>query len=261
MLPRAPGKRATRFVGVEYDDGRVETTVLSMPGEMRDWQIQCVCGGTATSCNSGWMKAIEDAAQPVLEPLILGQSATLSEADQKLIATWAILKVTVVHHRIVHHMRRKQMRSTKAPTKGWSVWIGSYDRKKWKVEWQSRPFSVISDATYARRVNLDSSPNVVAATQIIKHLFIHVVYCPMEDFGDRWRFSSPQGTPLSGQLLRIWPPSGIRFLWPQKALSDIDALNAAEAVFLGAKRVAAAIRQGRVAVPTRPTARTHRSKP
>ena len=59
----------------------------------------------------------------------------------------------------------------------------------------------------------------------------------MEDFGTRWRFTDPEGRPLSGQLLRIWPPSGIRYLWPQKALDDVAAQTAALAVINGVKRV------------------------
>ena len=147
MLPRT-GKKAASFVGIEYED-RIESGEFRLSTEMRDWQIKCVCGGDSTTCNSGWMRRIEDKARLVLEPLILGSCTTLSEADQKLIATWAILKVMVAHHQIVHPARRKQMKSTQNPTKGWSVWIGNYNRGAWKGEWVSRPFSVLPNAVYA----------------------------------------------------------------------------------------------------------------
>lgn len=41
------------------------------------------------SCNNGWMSALEDVAQRVLTPLILGQSGTIEVEDQALIAMWA----------------------------------------------------------------------------------------------------------------------------------------------------------------------------
>lgn len=40
------------------------------------------------SCNNGWMSRLEVAAQRVLTPLILGGSATITPADQAVIATW-----------------------------------------------------------------------------------------------------------------------------------------------------------------------------
>jgi hypothetical protein len=41
-------------------------------------------------CNGGWMSRLETAVIPVLEPLILGQSSTLSENDQGTLAMWAV---------------------------------------------------------------------------------------------------------------------------------------------------------------------------
>jgi hypothetical protein len=246
MLPRT-GK-ATSVIGVQYED-RIETAEFLMSGAMRDWKIKCVCGGDSTTCNNGWMRDLEVSAAPIMTPLILEQRTTLSESDQKIIATWAILKVMVAHHKIVHHMRRKQMRAVPAPTNGWSVWIGNYKRDALKLEWWSRPFPVLPDTVYTKRLSKQAAPNCIATTQIIKNLFIHVVYCPMEDFGTRWRFATPQGGPLSGNLLRIWPPSGIRYLWPQKALSDLDAKTAADAVLVGVLHIARIIREAASRMP------------
>lgn len=252
MLPRQQ-KKATSVIGVETDDGVVESAEFKMPGEMRDWQIECVCGGGPTTCNNGWMRDLDNLAEPIMKPLILGDRATLGEADQKIIATWAILKVMVVHHRIVHHARRKQMRAVREPMAGWSVWIGNYHRQNYKLEWQSRPFPVLPNKTYAKRRSRNVSlrgTNCVATTQIIKNLFIHVVYCPMEDFGTRWRFTNPQGGPLSGHLIRIWPTRWGHIFWPEKALTDADAFFAADAVYVGVKRIAKMIKDGVLTPPS-----------
>jgi len=132
MLPRRAGKAAS-YIAVEYAD-KVESANLKMAGELRDWQIKCVCA----SCNNGWMSQLDTAAEPVMKPLILRKRERLSAKDCRIIATWSVLKSMVVHHRIVHHLRRKKLKTDCKPPKGWSVWIANSKRGKWKSEWLSR---------------------------------------------------------------------------------------------------------------------------
>ena len=80
MIPRQKG-RTISLIGTVYLD-REETSLVKLPGQLRDWQIRCVCGGTHLTCNSGWMKRIEDQAKPILVPLILGNPARLQPRDQ-----------------------------------------------------------------------------------------------------------------------------------------------------------------------------------
>jgi len=46
--------------------------------------VRDVCG----PCNHGWMSQLEDVANRVLTPFILGQTGTLAQADQGAVATW-----------------------------------------------------------------------------------------------------------------------------------------------------------------------------
>ena len=62
------------------------------PHRLREWLsprlnavARSVCGG----CNSGWMAALEDAARPILAPLIKGEPSRLPESDLGTIAFWA----------------------------------------------------------------------------------------------------------------------------------------------------------------------------
>ena len=41
-----------------------------------------------SSCNNGWLSALEGAAKPVLAPLIRGESRRLPYDDQAVIAAW-----------------------------------------------------------------------------------------------------------------------------------------------------------------------------
>jgi hypothetical protein len=237
MLPRKGGKARSQ-IAVEYLD-RVESVDLPMAGEMRDWQIKCVCKG----CNTGWMSRLDKAAEPAMYPLIVRKKRTrLSKAQCETIAAWAVLKSMIVHHDIVHHTRRKQFKDTRVPPAGFSVWVADYRRRKWKSEWVSRPFPVHSMERNTRaRPGRAVRPNSHATVQIVKNLFIHVVNCSLKDFPFRWTFRSPDGSLLSGDLLRIWPSrdSDPSILWPPKALADRDAQRAADALFLGLRKVIA----------------------
>ncbi len=237
MLPRDVG-RASSVVGIAYPD-RIEYVRAKMPGQMRDWQIKCVCGGNDTTCNNGWMRRLDNAADPVMTPLILGQETRLSERDQRIIAAWAVLKAMIADHNRVHHTQRKQFRRKHWPPAGWTVWIGHYERKTMKEEWFSRPFPVVRETVLAKRKNkLTLSTNSNATTQIIKHLFVHVVHVPHPTFGKRWLFADMQGRQMSGDLLRIWPSSGVGIKWPLRTLTDADAIFAANAIFEAIQRLA-----------------------
>ena len=102
------------FRGREYPDKRHPTIVTKMPGQIRDWKVYCVCGGTHLTCNGGWMREIEDRARPILIPLIKGEEIRLSPADQSVIAAWAALKAIVGEYDermpvTVHHTHRKYL--------------------------------------------------------------------------------------------------------------------------------------------------------
>ncbi len=233
MLPRQPGRAQSR-VAIEHID-RVVGTNFKLPGAIRDWQVKCVCG----PCNNGWMSGLDKKAEPLMKPLILGQQTRLFEKDCETIATWSVLKSMVVHSKIVHQTRRKHLRAVKRPPKDWAVWIANYERQTWQTEWLSWPVSVREGAENAPR--RPSAYNAHITIQIIKNLFIHVTNLPYEDFGTRFRFRRPDGSPLA--LVRLWPFAGTSIVWPQKALDDDDAMLASEAVLSRLKSNDAAVRK------------------
>jgi hypothetical protein len=247
MLPRTKGKAAS-LQGTEYSD-RLEGKIIKMPGQLGDWQIKCVCGGTNATCNNGWMRKIEDAARPILIPLILGQQTRISHDDQSIISTWAVLKSMIADYDngsngTVHHMQRKYiMRKSSPPTIGWGVWIGHYERKNWVPEWISRPFLLLHEKHAAKRSSRNATYfNSNVSTQIIGKLFVHVMHSPMPGLIKRWRFPPPQ----KGSLFRIWPQGQFSIKWPSSALTDVDAdrISDAFAAFLiecGRPRVAQGI--------------------
>lgn len=232
--------RALRANGIIQFYGRkgIETVTFKFKGPLRHWQIKCVCGGDDQTCNNGWMRKLEEEAEPILAPLMQGQETRILEADQKLIATWAILKVMVVNHQMVHHLQHKQMMKKRVPPSGWGVWIGNYNRKEWLGEWLPRAFAQFPEHILARKKNHESRPNSHTTTQIFKKLLIHVVYCRERAIVTKWRFHRPGGAPLSGPFFKIWPPAGHSIKWPGAPLADQDALVIADSITHGLMAVA-----------------------
>jgi hypothetical protein len=223
-----------------------EQTTFKLPGPMRDWQVKCVCGWTSTTCNNGWMRKLDakmDASESRLMRLPREEDLPFRvlEPAQKIIATWAIMKVMVVHHVIIHHMQRKQMREKVEPPDGWGVWIGYYQRSKnsqgeW---WVPRPFPVIRYDPLARRKFKVAKANSITTTIVLQNLFIHVVYCRDRRLATKWSFSGNiHGGPLQGNLFKIWPPPGYSIMWPSTPLTDQDAAVISDAILQGVMTVA-----------------------
>jgi hypothetical protein len=198
-----------------------------MSGQVRDWQIKCVCGGDDKSCNNGWMrKRIEDSARPILKKLFRGESLRLCPGDQQRIAAWAVLKAIVAEydegdHITTHHMQRKYlMRHFLPPKRNWAVWIGCYERKEWKPEWISAAlFGVPRGWPIAKLNQTPTYFNGHTTTQVIGKLFIQIVSLPIPGFVERWRFALPDG----GNLFRIWPATSYSIRWPGRVMNDREA--------------------------------------
>lgn len=217
-----------------------EQTTFKMRGPIRDWQVKCVCGGAAASCNNGWMRKLDKRMDSVASRLMhLPPEEEVPfrvfEPEQKIIATWAIMKVMVAHHTIIHHMQRKQMKTKIEPPGGWAVWIGYYKRTgNWRGEWLSRTFPVIRGDLLARRRSNVAKANSIAVTMILQNLLIHVAYCRDRRLVTKWRFSGDiEGGPLRGNLFKIWPPVGYSIVWPPTPLSDQDAMVISDAILRG----------------------------
>ncbi|HTT96688.1 MAG TPA: hypothetical protein VMF58_01450 [Rhizomicrobium sp.] len=60
-------------------------------GAVKTKKLRVVC----VTCNNEWMSRLENEAEPILRPLILGNSITLNQSGQHLLAKWITLKVMV----------------------------------------------------------------------------------------------------------------------------------------------------------------------
>ncbi len=255
----------------KYDVERVDAKVtqsdrflIKRMGDIRDWKVRCVC---EKNCNNGWMRSrVENLARPIMMPLIdrdallRGDTTRILPHQQKIIATWAVLKAMIAEfdaHSWVttHHSQRKYlMRRLAPPPRGWAVWIGPYLRVSWPTHWGSSPFLYLSPKQEARRGDnnlVATFYNGHASTQVIGALFIHVMRSPAHDYIEKWRFSPPDG----GSLFRIWPPSNVSISWPGQIMTDRDADYVATGLYNDLlKKVSPLIKEGIEHAPARLTA-------
>jgi hypothetical protein len=221
--------RAQQFIAFQHPDRTDFTGGLRLPGSLRDWQIKCVC---TTSCNNGWMREIENAAIPVMTPLIGGQQTILSPADQKSIATWAVLKAIVAHHNFIPRRKRKQFASKREPQAEWSLWIGYYPNHTPGPVWDSRPFPLGTNQREG-----PASPNCHATTLILNQLLIHVVNFAEKDFS--LVFKGRDGSAPSGNIVPIWPPTNISVHWPPRPLTEQDVDVVSSSLYWAVQRAIA----------------------
>jgi hypothetical protein len=233
-LPTSKNSRASSSVGFHHIDRPPEIALIKLSGELKHWQVKCVCGETKDSCNNGWMRNIENKAKPILSKLITGEEIRLHPNDHEIIAAWAILKVIIAEFDAkadvtVNHMQRKYlMRHGRAPTRGWAVWIGSYERRDWIPEWVSRPMLIVPDKVAQRRKSYVARHfNSNSTTQVLGRLYIHVMHTPMLSLIKRWQFSQPH----NGTLFRVWPPVESSIKWPGAPLDDEAADAIADGLF------------------------------
>jgi hypothetical protein len=208
-----------------------EQHVIIKSGDIRHWKVKCVCG---ERCNNGWMRSkIEDAAKPILIPLIRGEECRGFPADQARLAAWATMKAMVAEwnvkgHATTHHMHRKYlMRHHLAPQKGWGVWIGQFVTNKRKPVgerfhplWAAHPFALAKNLPPGSEYKEATSFNSQVSTQVIGELFIHTLRSPMPNLIPRWAFALPDRR----SLFRIWPPTQTSIVWPGRGLTDLDAI-------------------------------------
>lgn len=190
----------------------------------RDWKIKCVCG---TTCNNGWMRELEDDAEPFLTPLFSGHPIRLEPKAQELVATWAAMKAIVAEYEdpdeiSTHYAHRKSLyENRRPPQEGWTVWIGYFPRQTWTPTYTLSPFLYLSAERRAKRKGpLATYYNASITTRAIGNLFLQVAHAPKKFGAENWKFPR---LPNGGVLVRIWPATTFSVSWPLSPLSARDA--------------------------------------
>ena len=133
---------------VNYDAGHLTVNRPGTPhvlksktvgGDPLSRRVKCVCEG----CNTGWMKAIQDAAKPIVVPIITGDAAVLGRRQQRILAGWIAMSVICSKFgkdqlRAISQRDREILHQHQVPPRpNWRIWIGRYPPHK-LAQWDHR---------------------------------------------------------------------------------------------------------------------------
>src|SRR5947209_1548316 len=95
LLPQLPDPRHDRKT-FEYhpSEGHQVRGPQDRSGGVQTIKLRVVC----VSCNTGWMRLLDEAARPFLTPLITGSPVALDFEQMALVARWIALKCMVAEH-------------------------------------------------------------------------------------------------------------------------------------------------------------------
>lgn len=108
--------------------------------EPRAWarvSLDVTVGVVCRECNNGWLSDLEDAAKPLLEPLIRGESVTLTPEESKTVALWCVK--TALLFQYTHPERRsapdwhyRWLFEKRTPPPNVFVWLAGYSGSYWE---------------------------------------------------------------------------------------------------------------------------------
>jgi hypothetical protein len=95
-------------------------------------------GGFCATCNNGWMSQLEQAAAPLLLPMICGQSTVLDRTARSVVANWVTKTALVFDQRVQNRTPFESAETTqwfgkhRQPIAGSRVLLGRYSGNHWR---------------------------------------------------------------------------------------------------------------------------------
>jgi hypothetical protein len=201
-------------------------------GDPHGRRLQIVC----RSCNNHWMSDLQTVAKPVLIPLIAGKSIVLTSDRQKALAAWAAMSVICAEYFYPERAAtsvtdRRWFFKNRVPSHNMRIWIGDFDRQKWKAVWAHSSLRISErEGKYPWTVHPDGTPrpNTQTTTFVVGRLFIHAYSCPFPEILNAEKAVNA----VDQRLSQIWPPRHSFLVWPPTdTLSDRDADRLTAAIF------------------------------
>ena len=208
----------------------METAILKRPGDPQSQGTTRVC----IDCNNGWMSRLQQAAKPVLLPLIQGDPTRLSRQNQRLVARWATMSVMTSDfidpnkQAVPIEDRRQFSKTGEPPADTWKIWIGRFQRQEWRGYWVHNSIP-IGDNEEELGVTEEGHPhpNTQTTTLVFGELYVHAFSCPYPEIVRPVELSDR----ATSVLTQIWPVQHENVTWPSGMMSDRDADTMAGEIF------------------------------
>lgn len=179
--------------------------------------VRCVC----RRCNNTWMSQLEEAAKPVLTPLIREHRCTLSPEAQLVVATWAVKTVLVSQGReIGDRVPREHFEALykhRRPPDDVSVIAADYSGRRYPAFISHQVKTLTVESSDGRRQPLQTYQGTVSVGHLVLMVFGHGLRGAYDFAPADWR------APYSALLWRCSQPQEIR--WPLQQRIGDDALR------------------------------------
>lgn len=188
-------------------------------GSLHTLRLKCVCA----ECNNTWMSRLQEAAKPIIQRMMLGESV-LSEVDQFVLASWCTMTAFVFEHRhrnLSHSTQvvRERFAQSQTIPEGIIVWVARLEEAQFG--WNHFDQTIGSTSDIAAVPSLELDGHQITAWPLGNVFFL--VYYRSHDC-----FLTPGEPKLVSQ---IWPPQGRPVSIAGKGLTPDDMESACHAVF------------------------------
>jgi hypothetical protein len=208
----------------------VSHSVKKWSGTPYSRRLRIVC----KTCNNGWMGKLQEAAKPLLVPLLNGSACVIGIAQLMTLSSWAAMSTMVSEYfvtpdkRAISQSDRGHLWLTGSPPESFKIWIGCYARFRWRGVWFRTGAAIGDEEELAAYSTNDRAPvpNTQTTTYIIGQLYIHVLSSPVRVLVEK--------TDLDPRaFVQIFPASRSNsvVVWPVPSISDVDAYQTSRAIF------------------------------
>lgn len=195
-------------------------------------KVGSVCG----KCNNGWMSNLEADLKPILTPMILGNSVSLTLVRRERITTW-LTKCAMMYESMAqgekfydgldHH----HLRNTVNPFQSTSVWLGRYTGTVAR--------HIMDYRFLLRQQAPGGSVKIIVLTMVIGQLALQLTNAKWSTLVPQIDLPTFVLPTTKDMLVQVWPASFTEVQWPPPINFD-DAENRIKylAVRFGGKELA-----------------------
>lgn len=147
---------------------RVEQGPLTRQGNVRSQQIKAPC----RDCNSGWMKATNEAAKEAILSLIDSGPTVLSATKRQAFASWAtMLSMTYefadLATMVTTQTERAFLMEKRRPPANWSILVGTYAGGRWAEMHNHRAMVVWAEGAVPDQANSQCNVFTLGRTAVV----------------------------------------------------------------------------------------------
>ncbi len=219
LLPQLPDPRHNRKAYHYHPKvGTIEEGASHRPGALHTIKIRAVCA----TCNTGWMRNLEEAARPFLTPLIKGSLIALGVEQGTIVARWVALKCIVAEHAsrdttLTPETDRFALRDRGAIPDYFQIYLINHNIKH-GIRYNRHSVGISLTGPVSNPPPWGRPKNVQSISFLLGRILVHLNASRIENYTIESRYRT---FPINvWETCRLWPFVGNNMVWPRRPLLD-----------------------------------------